>query len=1034
MSTFGEVIKVIYDDKNPETIYGIEARIHSPHPSALKSLVTAIPLTSSLIKMPIVGEIVELFLAPSPKSNGLSQSPMYYYTNIIGLQSSVHHNSIPTVTEVGYQSGKYTGNPEQYSESSTGNSNTNTRSPNLDEDFDENPNVKPLQPYIGDIIYQGRYGQSLRFSTTSRNISPYTIKPKFHGSIGRPITILKNTTQSKSTNKFNDFVSEDFNNEENVIVIASGQELEFTQSSGILSAIRKANITSWDSEKWGNTPQTLISSGRIILNSTRKEIMAFAKEGIGLSSATSVAIDSKEKIIANSKKIELGADANEPLILGNKWKQWMNNFVNTLGTLSVVTPSGPSSPLSASPQWVMIKTMMTQLDMLLSEVAFTKKLAIVTESPGILSTLILPDPVFTIAPEKVFELEQEKEEVANEIENNTLIYSDRELATMRDVHNRIVQETALYKKDSDIIPTDMHIAAEGDVSGSSLMNIDTGSLSIDDLGNVYQVVYNISGSEYKGQQLKGVPVKYEQTLPQDIIEWDTDETVDFFLIDAQLDYIKNGYKPNQTVYKSQEEIDSDTKDIGLKIAKSSFQMVKDGVKEDPPGSNMGIYINNFYNSVGCEPGKPGMSWHAAFVSYQFALAGVNIPLDSQEYYFSSVQGLVDWAQATNRWASTPIPGAAIVYGITEGATSATSGTMAPTNIGIVVSIDSKIDNSDPNNPVTTVNNLICAQKNSEGTDLIFSQPNMSYVLGYIIPLRNDGDAPGSFKPDADIYTTDIDIKIVPESLIIDKMQTGYKYVQNSTIKYIVLHHSAGEGPVGQFFESYLKNAAPGTYNAGTTQYYIDNHMTGTYGYGDTSMYDGRIHQILDYSPGKVCPIHSSVSWHEYTVAVEVVGFGNGIKEKTPGVFHYWEQRPIYNAKGEITGWTDVWGRKLKPEEVITYDPEVVKNWSAYGVNESQKYSARYSDKQIQALYWWIVKMCRDYNIPCNGGLPKLIANDPDHGQNAFNICFQGSNPPEPGIYCHSNFATDRFDMMPQPELLSMLVSLHKRPPTGLIIS
>ena len=369
-----EVKEVIYSDKNPILIYGIKVKQLNDS-TGIKdessiAVETAIPLNYNVIRVPLVGEVVLVLRAPSSYTTGVRFSSTLYYIDIVSLQSSKHHNSLPTVANIEFNS---TNKSTSYAETSAGNVNKPVE-PTIDKNFQENSNSKPLQHYVGDVLLSGRYGHSIRFSTTPKS-GNFTVQPEFSGAEGKPITIIRNTTEKNSTGKVNDFVTEKFTNDENLIVMASGQNLKFEQSSKALSSINKQKITSWKDEQWGRTPQILVSSGRIVFNSSQKEIIAFAKNGIGLSSETSIGIDAKATVSINGKKIELGTDADEPIILGNKWKTWAENLIDTLATVIVVTPAGPSSPLSASPQWASIAGFKGQIPTLLSEQSFVKKLS-----------------------------------------------------------------------------------------------------------------------------------------------------------------------------------------------------------------------------------------------------------------------------------------------------------------------------------------------------------------------------------------------------------------------------------------------------------------------------------------------------------------------------------------------------------------------------------------------------------------------------------------------------------------------------------
>lgn len=166
-----EVLEVIYEDKTPSLIYGIKAKIIDGRPvtdAESPSVLTAIPLNFSYIRVPIVGEVVLVLQAPSSYATATRNSLTNYYLDIVSLQASVHHNAIPTVTKTKVTKGNADGNSDSYNESSTGNTNKETP-PAPDKNFSENPSVKPLQPYIGDVIFEGRYGNSIRFTTTPKS-------------------------------------------------------------------------------------------------------------------------------------------------------------------------------------------------------------------------------------------------------------------------------------------------------------------------------------------------------------------------------------------------------------------------------------------------------------------------------------------------------------------------------------------------------------------------------------------------------------------------------------------------------------------------------------------------------------------------------------------------------------------------------------------------------------------------------------------------------------------------------------------------
>lgn len=364
---FGEVLEVIYEDSEPSLIYGIKVKLFDLTPvvdATSVNVITAKPLNLNVLRLPIVGEVVLCLRAPNSLASSIRNTLDNYYIDVVSLQNSTHHNALPKVTEIS-NSGATSANVELYTEAVVGNVNVEPDA-KVDANFPENGLVKPLQPYVGDVIFSGRYGQSIRFSTT-QTANTFTLQPKWSaGSTASPITIIRNTRQLTDTGKFNDFTTEDFSKDDSSIILASGQNLEFQQSSTNLRAANESNITSWKDEKWGKTPQVLINSGRIIFNSTQKEIIAFAKNGIALSSSTNISIDSQNDISLDSQRINLGVDANEQVVLGNQLVSVLSNILTVLQTLDGVTlVPGATTALTTS--------ISSQLNSILSQTVYTKR-------------------------------------------------------------------------------------------------------------------------------------------------------------------------------------------------------------------------------------------------------------------------------------------------------------------------------------------------------------------------------------------------------------------------------------------------------------------------------------------------------------------------------------------------------------------------------------------------------------------------------------------------------------------------------------
>ena len=99
---------------------------------------------------------------------------------------------------------------------------------NLGNTFKERSNIHPLQPYEGDYIIEGRWGNSFRFgSTVSGSSNDWSIS----GTNGDPITILRNGQSPTSSIKGWVPITEDINNDLSSIYLTSTQKLPFNVSS-----------------------------------------------------------------------------------------------------------------------------------------------------------------------------------------------------------------------------------------------------------------------------------------------------------------------------------------------------------------------------------------------------------------------------------------------------------------------------------------------------------------------------------------------------------------------------------------------------------------------------------------------------------------------------------------------------------------------------------------------------------------------------------------------------------------------------------
>ena len=133
------------------------------------------PLHPNSRYIPLKNEIVALY-----KGIGIGERETMYYSSVLNIWNSSHHNALPARGELPSLK-KEEGQEE-------------SQPINLGAYYTENDKMKPLIPFEGDFLLEGRFGNSIRFGSTN---SSETIPIKNHWSNGEvttgdPITIIRN--------------------------------------------------------------------------------------------------------------------------------------------------------------------------------------------------------------------------------------------------------------------------------------------------------------------------------------------------------------------------------------------------------------------------------------------------------------------------------------------------------------------------------------------------------------------------------------------------------------------------------------------------------------------------------------------------------------------------------------------------------------------------------------------------------------------------------------------------------------------------
>ena len=271
----------------------------------------------------------------------------------------------------------------------------------LNENLD-NPNNDPNflpRTIHGDLVFEGRHGNSLRLG--SRHVNPYIIIQN-----GRPFGNLIESSNKGSIFAFlekgsirehfirDTIKKDDGDKPEPYFFTLADSEIEepkrhiqLTYATGLgrglgIDGEENPNIT--ETIYGYNENQIFQNSDRITINARTDSIFLAAFKHIHMGSGDSMTFSTSnnilmeaettlncnigEKVTITSPEIDLGGEAVEPLVLGDKLVVWLESLIDKLAIVSsMTTGGGPTSPLNSSPQWTGVNDLKQELQQILSE-------------------------------------------------------------------------------------------------------------------------------------------------------------------------------------------------------------------------------------------------------------------------------------------------------------------------------------------------------------------------------------------------------------------------------------------------------------------------------------------------------------------------------------------------------------------------------------------------------------------------------------------------------------------------------------------
>ena len=341
------VVDVILDSSHPRFIEagewnGLGSIVFNNTDDAIRNELNyplAKPLFPNIKIYPLKNELVYCIrLANTDINENIGAQEVYYFP-AISIWNHPHHNAIPNIL-----------NNEDLPESSVqdyplvgaGNVrrvNDDATNINLGKTFKERSNIHPLLPFEGDVIMEGRWGNSIRFGSTVKE-RPNNWSTT--GSNGNPITILRNGQGDNRPEGWLPTV-EDINKDDSSIYLTSTQNIPLQASSLNYNSYTSPPTTP---EEYSGK-QILINSGRLVFNTTQDHLLLTSKKSINLNAISSVNIDTKEHIV-KSDMIKLGSkEATEPILKGNALVTELQNLIAQVQLLTIALQAVPQTSAAA---------------------------------------------------------------------------------------------------------------------------------------------------------------------------------------------------------------------------------------------------------------------------------------------------------------------------------------------------------------------------------------------------------------------------------------------------------------------------------------------------------------------------------------------------------------------------------------------------------------------------------------------------------------------------------------------------------------
>lgn len=304
----------------------------------------ALPIFPNLKNYPLVNEIIYLIQLTNNKTDKDLASNNYYYFPPLNIWQSQQHNAFPSYDNDPAQTMPRSTYGEAFQGLNIAPENDASKL-NLGNTFKEKGNLHPLLPYEGDIIYEGRFGSSIRLGSTVKNaFIPNSWSST--GENGDPITIIRNGQAEYSSEPWEP-VTEEINKDASDIWMTSTQKLPITPSSNLTDSYAKSKAP--DDPREYSKNQIVLNSGRLVFNAKNDAIILGANKTIHLTANESINSDASKYIALTAPKVYLGSSQGiegvdlQSGVLGDDLNSLLGEIAQFLSTLNTSFSSATDS-------------------------------------------------------------------------------------------------------------------------------------------------------------------------------------------------------------------------------------------------------------------------------------------------------------------------------------------------------------------------------------------------------------------------------------------------------------------------------------------------------------------------------------------------------------------------------------------------------------------------------------------------------------------------------------------------------------------